>query len=261
MLKLDSILYIAALSLELGLIGLLVARRLSGRFRFFFAYLICTGIGDFAALRMVGNTTEYYVVYWCGRAISSLLILLVIRDIFKSAFRMVRSKLGWAGLALPSVLFLLIVFLFWRRVHHLITPSFLGLIAIDIYSFELGAAFIASVIFVAALWLRFKYGIWGQQNLGILAGFGLIGVSKLMAYFVVLNFGSRSNVFFQYMPSFAFLAAALVWLVTFFQTEEPSRPVPDPENLRKLLELLNQRIEMTRRIAERFGLRLRYSRT
>ena len=75
------------------------------------------------------------------------------------------------------------------------------------------------------------------------------------------GFGNRVNVVFRYMRSFAFIAATVVWLVTFLRKEEPLKKEPNLETLRKLLELLNERIELTGRIAKRFRWWFRYSRT
>jgi hypothetical protein len=259
--KLDLILIIVAPALELALLAIFVARKLIRRYLFFIAYLVCLATGAILLLCIRGNSTEYYLVYWIGQGIYGLFTLLVITEIFKSALRMVYSELGRLGLALLLGLFLLVTFLFWRTVHHLIAPSFLGHIAMVAYSFELGVAFIASAIFLMALWQRLQHGTWGQYNFGILAGYGLIGVGKLVAYFAILGLGNQLNVVFRYMRPFTFIAATIVWLVTFLGKEEPVKKEPNLETLRKLLQLLSQRIELTRRIAKRFRLWFRYSHT
>ena len=258
--KLELALSIGASVLELALAGLLVFRKLGSKFRFFLAYLLCSSVGDFLTVYMSRSSKWLYFLIWASQALDSLLSLLVIADIFKAAIRFVHSKIGWIGFVVAVAVFAMTDYLFWSPLHQFFGPSFLGRLVSNISAFQLAVYGIAVGIFLASAWFRIRHGIWSNRSLAVLAGFGVIGLSRLLSFFVLVNFRGRFAAEFQVLHSFVFIGATLLWIVFFVQAEEPSRSEPDPENLRKLLELLDQRIEMTIRLTERFGLPFRLRR-
>jgi hypothetical protein len=258
--KLELALGIAASVLDLALAALLLFRKLGKRFRFFLIYLLCSGVGDCLTLWMAGSRRWVFILTWAIQALYGLLTLLVITDIFEAVVRFVYAKLGWLGFLIALVMFAAIDYLFWRPVHEFFGSSFLGRLVSNISAFQFAVYGIAFGIFLVSAWLRIRHGIWSNRSLAVLAGFGVIGLSRLLSFFALVIYGTRFGAEFQFVRSLVFIGATLFWIVFFVQDEEVSRAGADPENLRKLLELVNQRIEMTVRVAERFGLPFRLRR-
>ena len=98
--------------LEMGIIGLMLQRRLLRNFRFFFAYVL-TQLVTFAVVfpAYVWRGYEFlFPLYWCCNAISVIFGFLVIHEIFVDVFRMFHTlrDLGtvlfkWAGLVMLLV--------------------------------------------------------------------------------------------------------------------------------------------------------------
>jgi len=98
--------------LEMGIIGLMMQRRLLRNFRFFFAYIL-TQIVTFAVVFPAYVWRGYealFLLYWCCNAISVTFGFLVIHEIFVDVFRMFHTlrDLGtvlfkWAGLVMLLV--------------------------------------------------------------------------------------------------------------------------------------------------------------
>lgn len=98
--------------LEMGIIGLMLQRRLLRNFRFFFAYIL-TQIVTFAVVFPAYVWRGYdflFQLYWCCNAIGVIFGFLVIHEIFVDVFRMFHTlrDLGtvlfkWAGLVMLLV--------------------------------------------------------------------------------------------------------------------------------------------------------------
>jgi len=98
--------------LEMGIIGLMLQRRLVRNFRFFFAYIL-TQIVTFAVVFPAYVWRSYdalFLLYWCCNGISVTFGFLVIHEIFVDVFRMFHTlrDLGtvlfkWAGLVMLLV--------------------------------------------------------------------------------------------------------------------------------------------------------------
>src|ERR1700724_92555 len=251
---LDFTLYLTAAALELGLAGVLIVRKLVRRFPFFLAYLLCSSAGDLIQSWMIRNTRSFYVMHWTLRALYVLLALFTILSIFKSAFRVIYDRFGWLAFALPIGLLLFVDYLFWRTIHHSFGGSFIGIFAADVYSFELGFCCLACSIALFSLWFERHYGFWGRYGLGIVTGFGYLGVFTLLAHLTRL-FGGKFETVFQYIPSFGFLGATMLWLL-FFRVKEPENtpPDPDPEKLQQILDLFNESVEIAKRMARHLGI-------
>ena len=258
MLKLNLILHLTAAALEIALLALLVIRKLAGKFIFLFLYLACSLIGDAAKTWILGNGAEFYLYSWLLQGVYALLASAVIIEVFKPAFKLILSRLGVQGILIPVAFLLLLDFAFWMRFHHRFGSDLPAVLASVISSFDLGFCCLSSVMFFFALWCEPRYGILRQYRLGILVGFGLLSISTLLTYFVRLNLGGRFESWFQVVPGLAFAGATLGWFLTFI-SEEPKPPVgdQDPEKLQNLLLLLNDTLEIARRIGRRFGIRLR----
>jgi hypothetical protein len=98
--------------LEMGIIGLMMQRRLLRNFRFFFAYIL-TQLVTFAVVFPAYVWRSYsalFLLYWCANAITVTFGFLVIHEIFVDVFRMFHTlrDLGtvlfkWAGLVMLLV--------------------------------------------------------------------------------------------------------------------------------------------------------------
>lgn len=98
--------------LEMGIIGLMLQRRLLRNFRFFFAYIL-TQVVTFAVVFPAYVWRGYdflFQLYWCCNAIGVIFGFLVIHEIFVDVFRMFHTlrDLGtvlfkWAGLVMLLV--------------------------------------------------------------------------------------------------------------------------------------------------------------
>jgi hypothetical protein len=244
--------------LQVALVVLVSIRKLHGSFKFFFAYLVCSIVGVVVRLSVMSNPQQFYLIYWIVEAVYSVLTVSVIVEIFGPAVEAVHDQFGWAVFLVPIGILALAYYLFWRPIHR-IFGSGVGQVAANISAFELGVSCIAVIVCLFALWLEKRSEMWGQYALGVLCGFGFIGLGTLLAYAgrLWLPFGDKAKMIFGYVPSFAFFGAVLIWFVVFLEKEEPEAPQKpiDREKMKEALDSLNEVFRDWRRKARRFRLR------
>jgi hypothetical protein len=191
-----------------------------------------------------------YLTYWTGEAASSVLALLVILAIFKPAAEVLYLHHPRYRLFLPIGIVAIIAFPVWQGFNRALSPTRLGHVASGIYSFVLGILCLQAIILAACFVLALSKRIpWGNYDFAIVSGFGISAVMKCVAYLVRWNFGSRYEAWFQILLPGATTGAVLVWLMAFLRSEpRTTKQEPDPRELQKLLDLMQEHTDFVRQI-------------
>ncbi len=247
---------LTAVVLEVALAIVLLSRRLQSRFALFFTYLLLSTIGDLSALVWSWNVTEFYVLYLVRETVTRALSLLVVLSIFSPALRFVLYKLGKIGTSLSFLSLLVLDFLFWRFYHRALRPTPLGRMAVGVYTFELCVSVLEVAVCLVCLWLRRRYGVWGEYDLGIIIGFGTMSMGTIAAYGLPFLFGRRFDLWFQLIPAASFIGATISWLMTFSQPEAPPKEPPNPEKLREIIEIIGHWTREVESVVGRLGMRV-----
>jgi hypothetical protein len=190
----------------------------------------------------------YYLTYWTGEATASVLALLVILAIFKPAAESLYIESPKRKVLLPIALTAIIVIPIWQAICHPFFSALLGHLGSGIYSFVWGVLFLQAIILLACLTLS-KSIPWGGYDFAIVSGFGVSALMKCVAYLVRWNYGSRFQDWFTILLPGSTLGAILVWLIAFSRSEPPTiKQEPDPSELQKLIDLLQEHTEYAQQI-------------
>lgn len=253
---LDFTLWIISFALQAASITLVLRVKPIGRFGAFLTFLVCWTIGDLLYFWLRANTNFLYLLYWLIQAANNTVALVAVMNVFRDALQLVRRRFGSLSFLAPLMIFLLIDFLFWRKLQHSFPHGWLGMVTSLAVSLVLGISLLQSAIAVLCLWLRHKYGIFGRRSLGVLGGFGFIGAGVVMAYFARVEFGPRLEDVFRYVPSFASTCAMVIWIVIFSLPDSgEDRRRYDPERIERFLKLANRYVEDVREAMDRWRLR------
>lgn len=255
----NTILTLASAVLQLALVVVFLVRKLYGRFKFFFIYVVCSALGDILLASVMRNSQDYYLLYWVAQAIYLLLTILVVLEIVRPALGAVYDEFPWTVFLVPIAVLAVTFWLFWKPIHRIFGSSLLGQVAASISIFQVGVSSLRVLVYLFARWLEKQNVMWEQYAVGVLAGSGFIGLGTLVAYAgrLWLPFGEKAKMIFGYVPSFVFFGALLIWFVIFLEKEKPQAPREpiDREKLLGVLDSLAETFKDANRKVRRFRIR------
>ncbi len=208
-----------------------------------------TAILTFVAVICVTRyPVPFYLTYWIGEIISTVLALLVILAIFKPAAEVIYIEHPAFRFLLPIGVAAVIGIPVWRAIYRPFFPAVFGHVGSGIYSFVLGILGLEALILAACLTLSRSIP-WGNYDFAIVSGFGISAMMKWVAYLVRWNYGSRFEDWFQILLPGSTLGAVLVWLIAFSRSEPRiTKQEPDPSELQRLIDLLEEHTAYVRQI-------------
>jgi hypothetical protein len=218
--KLAWIVSLAGVALEAGLAAILVHRKLSKKYRFFFAYVLFSILATVLKLSASGNYQIFFKIYWATEALYAVFALLALYEAFHAVFIVDYEDWPWFWMVFPgAVLLLSIIFIGYAMLH----PSAKAppLIAL-ILSFETvvncvkGGLF---VMFVALVWLLADS--WITYPYGVVCGFAVSSAGSLVSYWVFSVFGTKVNWLGKYGPPVSYIVAVMIWIASCFLPPEP----------------------------------------
>lgn len=218
--------------LQLFCVYLLYRRKLLKRFTFFASYLIFLTLMNavrFFCYRKFGfSSWAYYSVYWIGTALSNVIVITVLYELFCDAFRPLAGLLDLAKIAFKwavgaMVLIGLVVFLSW-------TSSVGGTpyrwLSSGILDFER----IVSVMVVALLIFLFA----GSKQLGLAMktrvfgfalGFGVSAVGNLLIYLALVTTHKTKIPLWENLLAEKYYVSLLIWVGYLLKRESASEAV------------------------------------
>jgi len=219
MTKAELTLTCVGMALQLGVIFLLLRRRLYWDFRYFFSYLVFAALSTGINLGVRDNPLYYFYSYWISEGLGTLLTFLAIQEAFRSVFRNF-YELRWFKLSFPTVGILIAVIaliraLFFRPPNH--SP-----LAVTLISLEIAVGFLQFGVFcVFILLVQFFHMRWGQHAFGIVLGFGIAAAGSLVFFLLRSEFGTILNRLVRTAVPVTYIIGVVIWLATFLR-EEPS---------------------------------------
>jgi uncharacterized membrane protein (DUF441 family) len=218
--NLNTVLGLIAPVLQTCLVVLLLRRRASRAFPFFFAYTVFAvgaEVCKFALALHQHNTLQYFYLYWGAEAVYAVLGFLAIHEVFRHVFENF-DRLPWFKYLLPVVgVIMLGIALLIPIVHPAVdTEPLLE----SIYSLQISVRCLQLGIFFLIFLLARIFDLdYRQYAFGIAVGFGIAAAGILLGTLVRTGLGLKFIMFFQYFPSVAYCIAATVWLASFIRAE------------------------------------------
>lgn len=219
----DLILGAIAPVLQLALAIIFVRRRLHGRFPYFFSYTVYSLVAIVLRVSVISHPSAFFVAYWSTDILSAILALLVIREVFLPTLTGLPEPYRWIRWIMPTAVAMIVALAIWNAAYRPIGRGPLSSLAAGVYSFDLGIRWLELLIFLVAAALdRTRWRSLLMNQFSILAGFGIAALLTLVADLGRVQFGSRFEEIFRYLPTSAYICAAVIWLAAFLYKE------PDP---------------------------------
>jgi hypothetical protein len=226
--------WMGSVLVEVGLLAIMLRRKLVRRFPFFFAsiaYDVCRQIVLFVI--MAKFAAAYFAAYWLLMPAEYTLAFAVIYEAFRSAFktdiRFSPNILKVFGIATALLVLIAAAFVLHPGVP---IRSFSILILVLDRSTELlrCALLLFLWVFSAKLGITWRHHVWG-----IVFGLALYAGVSLITAIMDVVLGKTCGYWLVPIPHFAYLAATLIW--TFFLLKK--EPVTEPLTLEELQGHLN----------------------
>jgi hypothetical protein len=251
----DLILSFSAPAALICLLIIFLHRKMYREFSSFFIYIVYT-LSATVLILLGGPPLVRFVVYWIAEALSAVLALLVLREVFHRVFALPYAAYGWFRFLLPGTVAIIVGVSLWETLTRPLGSGYLPRIASAIYWFDLGVHALEGTILLLVLALTIVFPVtWRRYEFGILAGFGISACVSMLADLLLLEWGHSHEMFFRYGPPIAYFLATLVWLHAFFRPPQPSRRSQmEPQ---ELLEVVRRSRELLEKIEKALGLRRR----
>jgi len=250
MLTISLVLSIAASALQVWLIVRLFFINRHREYPFLIAYNVLSIFTFLAVISVMSHAVAYFLTYWIGEILLSVVALLVILAVFKPAAEVLYLEHPWGRLLLPLAIVAVVAIAVRQTIYRPLRHTLLGHAASGMYSFVLGVLFLEAIILLACLALAFSKTIpWGRYDFAIVAGFGLSAITKLITFLLWWNYGSHFEIWVRYVVPSAGTAAALIWVVAFSHSEPPTtKREPDATELQRLIDLMQEHTEFVRQL-------------
>lgn len=229
--------------LLLGLLVLLVRRRIYRTLPYFFAYAVFAVSADLARFAVRNHPRPYFAAYWITEAGYDLLGILVMSEIWHAVLRRFSRN------SLPRFIFLLVlvmaIALSILRPHS--DASRLGgRLMLFIAIGETAVRFVQVLVFaglvssVALLGLR-----WRQYSFGIATGFGVYSTVALLMTTKFSDFGTKFIPLWSLTSLVAYSVAVLIWIWFFSVPQKAETPsselsAPSPGDLKQYKDALRR---------------------
>jgi hypothetical protein len=230
---LQFILWWGELPLQAVLLYVLVRKQIFRTFPWFFAYTFFGVVAGLSRFAVRNHHPVYFAVYWTTQAVSSLLGIAVMYEVFRTVFRNF-SRVWWFPPIFPLTAVLCLALTIWRS---LSVPNGLGGGTIAwIVGTELGLRLLQVAMFALLVTLVLLFGLrWRQQAFGICAGYGLHASVALLTTTKFYEFGTRFKYLWGLVSIITYSIAVLIWLWYFIASKtEPPRAEQPPVSAQEL---------------------------
>jgi len=179
----------------------------------FTLYSIATTVTAF----VVGNSRVYFWFYWISEFLNTLIVFLVLHEIFKTLFRSFYRML-WFRLLFPGIGTLMLCLAALRAISRPMPPG--NQVFAVIVSLEVAVGFLQIGTFCLFLVLIQFFRVSPRQRaFGLALGFGILAAGSLVVYLLRSEFGTKLDPVVRVATPIAYTLALVVWLVTFLVKE------------------------------------------
>jgi len=236
--KLGLVTLIISILLRIWLTALLVRRRIQFLFPMFLAYVLFTLAASLAKLCVYSDYRSYYFVYWGTEAVSVLLSIIALFEVFRWIFALFWLSWWYRGFLYGSIVFVLGLAIANAVLN---PPMHIDSLGALIYSSGIAVNFMQLTIFMV-FWLlsrQLRVG-FRRYAFGIMIGFGVSSFGTLSARLLRSVFGTKLTVVSAYIPPVAYIFALAFWLHVFWREEPPETQRSMPITLEELSEQVRE---------------------
>lgn len=240
--------WIAALLLQILLVGVLTAKKMWGRFPFFFSYCVLNltlGVGLFVIFSFPPLRHVYFRAYWLKEGLGLVLGFAVVYEVFRHlltpypALRRLATTVFQVSIALLAVLACVVVCAQPSVEHNPIMSLFL---VVEEATRILEVGLLAFLFLFAS-----TFGLhWRQYAFGIALGLGIFIAVELLAVVMRIQFGNAATPIFNIVRSVSFNSSLLIWIGYILAPELATKPAEMPKRAqleqwnRAIMELIYQ---------------------
>jgi hypothetical protein len=233
-----------SLGLDIWLIVLLLQRRVRSHFPVFFSFILFETAAVAARLLTVSRYESYFYVFWMTEAVLLLLRLAALHEAFRwiyegfylmSTFRVlyygaIVTVLGIAirnALANPPV-----------QAHPVIGVILDVEVAVNLLQAAVVTLFYVLLKPLAIEFRRYPFGIVG--------GFAVLSVIRLIAYMARSEFGTQTDAFTRQASAVAYILAVGMWLLAFAVPEYDENQWTPPMSPEQMLNAVRRYLDVLR---------------
>jgi hypothetical protein len=238
-------LWFAGLVLQAVLAGVLLVKKMWGKFPIFTAYLLFSLLDAAVAYAVFQHRSLYFYTYVVGETIFALLGLGVVYEIFTHLFSAQPALRKLAKLVFRGVVVLLVVLA--GAVIYAQTPIGEKGIGVAILVGEEAARIIEVGLVMFLFLFSSVFGLhWRQSVFGIALGLGILTATELVAVTMMQHVGQTVQVYLSLAQMFAFNFSLLIWMGYLLAPERvtSAAEVPKQAQLEQwnqaIMELINQ---------------------
>jgi hypothetical protein len=222
----DLILTLSVQAMLLGLLVILVRKRLHIQFPLFSSYVLYALLVETIRLSLMHDPLVYAQLYWATEAIYAILALLVIREVYRHLFPIEYQAYRWLRMMLAATIVLILSFSCWEALKNPPEHGHIRQMVSFVYWFDLGVHALEGLLFLLLVLLRVVLPVaWRRHEFGILIGLGLPAAVTTVADLLRFEQGSRYELLFRYAPPIAYILATMIWLQAFLHPPEQQRAV------------------------------------
>jgi hypothetical protein len=239
--------WIAALLLQAILAGILLAKKMWGKFPFFLFYSVVSlafSAGLYAAY-LARAKQVYFVAYWLAEGLGLFLGLAVVYEVFSHLFasypalRRLATQVFQAAIALLVLLGAILVYSQSLGEHNHTQAAFL---VVEQVGRVLEVGLLLSLFIFASV-----FGLhWRQYVFGIALGLGIFVTVELVAVTMRVQFGMTGVPLFNVIRSISFNSSMVIWISYLLAPELAASPAEMPKHAqleqwnRAVMELIYQ---------------------
>lgn len=220
-------LWLVPLTLQIGIVAVMLWRELAKVFPVFFAYTVGVVLRDLVLLFIPYATNLYSLVYWSGEGLAVILGLGVILEIVQRLvrpFHFLKPVLTaiWILGGMATLMALAIL---------AFSNSGTGADRVleSIVQLERALRFLQVSLLIVMITLMSRLKLtWHQYSVGIIAGFGIYAALDLAALEFRAHLHFLSNAGFVLLRPAAYNLGAIIWASYFLRPRAPKSPAPLP---------------------------------
>lgn len=221
------VLWLAPVVLQTALAIVMRIRRLDRELPAFFAYCAFSAVQTPILFWIYHRTTAYFYCYWVAEAVSAILGLAVIYEVFLHVFqrydsssRLAQSLFRWVGAALVLTAVVTAMAVPGNDANRLMAVSLV--LGRSVLLVQCG---LLLFLFTAAAYLRLS---WRSRAFGIAMGFGLFVGVQLAEGAVRAQVGLISQETLSLVKMASYNCAVLVWMTYLLAPQPAEVPAPAP---------------------------------
>jgi len=251
MLRLDLLVSLATIALEIPVLACLIRRGVAGSFRTFAGYLSFVLLETVVGTAVLSSPRSYFYFYWATTPVEILLTILAVLESFWKVFRVFRL-MRWFRFVLPLAIALALGYSAWQGFRFPPIDASPLTAALVNMTVTLNYVILTVVILFFAL-VAYLGVAWRIHEFRFILGFGVASLAASFGGTVRALFGGSFEGLSREAQPVGYILALLIWLSAAIRPlpEEAIAAMPSGEQLKWNLELLKNQLHNIRSFARK----------